>query len=263
MPGHNTNAMKCPRVDATAAAETEAYHKTARALLTKLGFDPDNLNKECLVDRRYITPMNYFCCTGNLTMCQYLVFYCGAACRKINNDGWFPLFYAAANGHVEICQWLVHHCGAHEDIRRVTMHGRSPLLEALRYYVKNGNFDIVQCCILNGALLAPRDDGDSGGIDDRVMRKDFTPVYSPIEGWQDDVRLRLLAWAQNVVTNHDNVTLLSASSPPLVIFDGKSGILKLVVDYVGNPTPEELRLFRRLLELLPVFIADVPFVLRP
>ena len=215
MPGHNTNAMKCPRVDATAAAETEAYHKTARALLTKLGFDPDNLNKECLVDRRYITPMNYFCCTGNLTMCQYLVFYCGAACRKINNDGWFPLFYAAANGHVEICQWLVHHCGAHEDIRRVTMHGRSPLLEALRYYVKNGNFDIVQCCILNGALLAPRDDGDSGGIDDRVMRKDFTPVYSPIEGWQDDVRLRLLAWAQNVVTNHDNVTLLSASSPPI------------------------------------------------
>ena len=138
-----------------------------------------------------------------------------------------------------------------------------PLARSSPILCQKRKFDIVQCCILNGALLAPRDDGDSGGIDDRVMRKDFTQVYSPIEGWQDDVRLRLLAWAQNVVTNHDNVTLLSASSPPLVIFDGKSGILKLVVDYVGNPTPEELRLFRRLLELLPVFIADVPFVLRP
>ena len=71
----------------------------------------------------------------------------------------------------------MHHCGAHEDIRRVTRRGSSSLREALRYYVKNENFDIVPWCILNGAL-APRDDVDGGGIDDRVMRNDFFSEFS-------------------------------------------------------------------------------------
>ena len=150
--------MKCSRVDATAAAaaaEAEAYHKTARALLTKLGFDPDNLNKECLVDRRYITPMNYFCCTGNLTMCQYVVSR-GADWRTMNKDGWYGSLCFTPQQMVKwrsvssSCITVVH-----TKIRRVTRRGSSSLREALRYYVKNENFDIVPWCILHGALAPP------------------------------------------------------------------------------------------------------------
>jgi len=46
----------------------------------------------------------------------------------------------------------------------------------------------------------------------------------------------------------------------LVIFDGKSGILELVAEYVENPKSQELRIFRRLMDVLPTLIADVPFI---
>ena len=77
MPGHTTNHMKGPRV-ATAEDEDEAYGKTARALLKMKEFDPDNLNEE---DENGMTPMLYFCVTGNLQMCRYLIAH-GADCRK-------------------------------------------------------------------------------------------------------------------------------------------------------------------------------------
>ena len=47
--------------------------------------------------------------------------------------------------------------------------------------------------------------------------------------------------------------------PTLVIFNGKSGILQLISEYVGNPTAQDLLTFRQLIHLLPVFIEDAPF----
>ena len=39
--------------------------------------------------------------------------------------------------------------------------------------------------------------------------------------------------------------------PTLVIFNGKSGILQLISEYVGNPTAQDLLTFRQLIHLLP------------
>ena len=47
---------------------------------------------------------------------------------------------------------------------------------------------------------------------------------------------------------------------PLVLLKGKSGLLKLMVDYAGYPTPHELRMFRSLIRRLSAYIEDVPFV---
>ena len=165
------------------------------------------------------------------------------------------MFWAAMGGRLEIIKFLSCDGIAHDDIRRVNRFGCSPFRIALHF----DHVAVWKWLILNGALAPSDDDFDGGVIIDNMMMRNNICQLDNVP-WDDDKRLTVLALAQNVVTNHDNVTLLSASSPPLVIFDGKSGILKLVVDYVGNPTPEELCLFRRLLKLLPAFIADVPFV---
>ena len=78
------------------------------------------------------------------------------------------------------------------------------------------------------------------------------------------------------VTTHENVifilkgTIVSSSyktttskriklSPPLGIFNGKSGILELIAEYCGNPKVRDLRIFRQLIHLLPAFIEDIPY----
>ena len=126
-----------------------------------------------------------------------------------------------------------------------------------------------------------------GGIDDIVMRRDLDQAYGE---WDEDERLPLLSWAQDAVTTHEHFqlflkgTILSSStfrrhpkneyatrskrmrlsstttSSSLVTFKGKSGILELISKYLGNPKPQELRIFRQLIRLLSTFIEDVPFV---
>ena len=44
------------------------------------------------------------------------------------------------------------------------------------------------------------------------------------------------------------------------MFKGKSGILELISKYLGNLKPQELRILRQLIRLLPTFIEKVPFV---
>ena len=104
--------------------------------------------------------------------------------------------------------------------------------------------------------------------------------------WRDDRRLPILAWAQETVTTHANFqllltgTIVSASSvrrhpknryrtrskrtkvshSPLEQLNGKSGVLKVVAEYAGYPTPQELRTLRQLIRLLTAFIKEVPFV---
>lgn len=257
-----TNDMKDTRV----AAEEKMNDKTARALLTKDGFDSDDVNKK---DSEGWTPIQHYCCRGNLKMCRYL-FSRGANCRNLNIYGWFPMFAAAANGHLKIVQWLYHVVGAHEDIRRiVTRSGFSPLRIAL----EGQHFDVAKWLILIGAL-APHDDIDGGGIDDMVMRRDFRQRHI----WRGDTRLPILSWAQDAVTTHDNVShnvtlfltgtihrrpkkqmkvSLSSCSSPLMQFNGKYGILELITHYVAG-TQQQLRTLRQLMDRLPALIADVP-----
>ena len=213
-------------------------------------------------------------------MCRYLIAR-GADCRKGDSYGIFPLYVAAANGRLEIIKLLYHDGGAHDDIRRVTREGYSPLRVALRY----GHFDVVQWMILNEALSTPRD--VDGVIDDTIMRNDLRPVSGA--SWDYDKRRTVLSWAQNSVAAYENVKLfltgtnVSASSvrrhsnnpyatrsrkrmkvvspsSPLVIFKGKSGILELIAHYIAG-TPQQLRTLRQLVDHLPALIADVPFVI--
>ena len=166
-------------------------------------------------------------------------------------------------------------CFPHEDIRKVNREGWSPLRVALH----NGHFHVVHWLIRNGAL-APLGDANDGGIDDAIMRIDLRQEIG--DHWQEDKRLTVLAWAQTSVAAYENVnvfltgTLVSASSSsvcatrshkrrkvspsPLVIFNGKSGILELIAHYSAE-TPQQLRTRRQLVNLLPAFIADVPFVI--
>ena len=225
-------------------------------------------------------------------MIQYLVSR-GADCRKTNTNGGFPMYYAAAWGHIEVVQWLFHHGGAKEDIRKVLRSGQaleqyilqSTACSPLHTALLRGYFDVVHWLILNGAL-ASRDDVDICIIDDIVMRRDL----GQHDSWSEDKRLPILSWAQDAITTHDMIqlflkgTILSSSSfrrhpnneyatrskrmrlsstttsSSLVMFKGKSGILELISKYLGNPKPQELRIFRQLIRLLSTFIEDVPFV---
>ena len=262
--------------------DDENDDKTARALLTRFGFDPDNLNKLCYSKWGMITPIDYFSAKGNFTMIRYLVSRGADYCRNVDdNCGSFPMYYAAYGGHLDIIRFLSYDGGAHDDIRRQNICGNSPLYIALY----TDHFEVVYWLIRNRAL-APRADVAGGGIiDAAIMRRDFRPIS--YFAWKDDKRLPILAWAQDNVTNYERIhlflkgTIVSSStlrrhpkndyvtrskrmkvSPsPLVMFKGKSGILELVAEYVGYPTAaHELRIFRQLIDLLPAFIEDVPFV---
>lgn len=199
-------------------------------------------------------------------MCRYLFSRC-ADCWKTDELGCCPMFCAAANNHVEVVEWLFHHGGAKDDVRKPNMSGNSPLFMALY----NNYVEVGKRLILNGALFS-RYNGVV--IDARIMRNDLRPVSGIV--WNDDKRLSLLSWAQDAVTTHENVifilkgTIVSSSyktttskriklSPPLGIFNGKSGILELIAEYCGNPKVRDLRIFRQLIHLLPAFIEDIPY----
>merc|ERR1712028_140622 len=99
---------------------------------------------------------------------------------------------------------------------------------------------------------------------------DLSPTYSTGQSrqWGSDKRETVHAWAQDIVTTHDNVVTLlltgmivrsNQASSSLVVFNGTSGILELIAHYVAG-TPQQVRTTRQLLVLLPAFIDDTPFV---
>merc|ERR1711865_548262 len=140
------------------------------------------------------------------------------------------MYVAAMDGHLELVQFLSHEGGAHDDIWKVTMDGSSPLSMALF----NDHFDVVYWLLLNGALWSPHDgdwfrwwqgriDGgivqerirgwmDDNGtiINEETMRRDLSPTYSTGQSrqWGSDKRDTVHAWAQDIVTTHDNVVTL-------------------------------------------------------
>ena len=275
-----------PRVAAAADEEEEEDH-TAQALLTEDGFDRNDLNQR---DRGGRTPMTYYSGRGNVSMVRYLIAR-GADCRKTDMFGHFPLYVAACYGHLDIIKLLSHDGAAHEDIRRVNISGASPLLVALR----EDHFDAVYWLLLNGALWSPHDgdwfrwwqgridggivqerergwieDGvDNGSISDATLRNDLSPTYSNfLRKYGPDKRETVLAWAQDIVTNHDTVVTLlltgmivrsNQTSSSLVVFKGTSGILEVIALYMAEITPQQVRMLRQLMVLLRAFIDDTQF----
>ena len=258
MIGRNTNDTKRRRI---ATAEDEAYNKMARALLEEKGFDLDDVNMICYI-RRWgsTTPMIYFSAAGDLRMCRYLLSR-GADCRKNDLQGGCPMYWAACRGLLEIVRFLSHDGGAQEDIRKDTRRGLSPLWVALG----NVHFEVVYWLLLNGALAPPRYDVDGGGIDDAIMRRDLRQIRI----WNGDRRSTVLSWAHDAVATHENVVQLlvtgtivrsnSQESSLLVKFKGTSGILELIARFVSG-TKQQLRTLRQLMDRLPAFIDDTPFV---
>lgn len=250
--------------------------RKARELLKTIGFDPENVNKVCAVyydeeedASRTVTPMIYFSRKGCIKMCDYLLSR-GADCRKTTKLGiLFPMYAAAVHGNVNVCDWLFRH-GAKEDIRKQNLYGNSPLSIAMSHLSPISWLEVVPWLILNGAL------SPDGVIDDATMRKDLCPKSF----WYCDNRPKLLSWAEDVVTTHSNVRLFlkgtcitspsssyetrnkkrKTSPSPLVTFNGKSGILELIADHVGNPKANDLRTVCQLIDLLPAFIEDTPFI---
>ena len=182
-------------------------------------------------------------------MVRYLISIRGADCRIRTRFEYFPLYWAAACGHLEIVRFLSQVGGAHEDIRKVTMYGECPLRVAL----ENGHFEVVQWLILNGAL-ALRDDMDGGGIDDAIMRSDLRQGRI----WREDRRRTVVSWARGAVTTHDNVTVL-LTGMNLFPDEEVPEVLELIAHYVVG-TQQQLRTLRQLIDRLPAFIDDVPFV---
>ena len=247
--------------------------RKARALMKEDGFDPDDINK--VEGMLHMTPMHYYCRHGNLKMIQYL-FSRGADCRKTDRYGSSPMYLAAYGGHFEVIKWLVHYGGAKEDIRKYeeSCGGFSALRIALEFGFEN----IVKWMILNEALSTRYDD-----VFDATMMRNHLGQASH-SNWEDDKRLAILSWAQGAITIHDNFQLFlkgtivstsfyetgttskrmklspsSSLSSPLVIFNGKSGILELISEYVGIPSAKDLRTYRQVNDLLSAFIEDVPF----
>ena len=234
---------------------------TARALLKEKGFNPEDVEQ---VDEwgNDETPLLYFCEMGNLQMVLYLISRRGADCSKANSSGEFPMYVAARWGHLKIVDVLFHDGGAHEDVRRVNDGGASPLEKAFYF----GHFPVVQWLILNGALSSPLRRRTRSSIHNYTMRRALRPgnMYCKY-----DPRLTVLAWAQNAVTAHDNITVLltgthpKSSLSPLQVLNGKPGLLKVIADYAGYPTPHEFRIFRSLLQRLSAFIDELPILPNP
>ena len=251
--------------------------KKARTLLKEIGFDPENVNERCHKNNLHlgvgnvwgvrgsnysITPMIYFCRLGNLDMCRYL-FSRGADCtQSSSNNFWFPMYAAALGGSLDLCQWLFHHGGAKDDIGKKNSCNYTPLKVAINHNGKCG-LEVSKWLILNGVLCIPFNPDASIGsvITDDAVKNNLTPEC----GWTINRRPELLLWAREVVTTHQHFMLflkgtVTSSSSLLETFNGKSGILELIGEYVGNPKAKDVRTLRQLIELLSAFIEEWPLL---
>ena len=221
-----------------------AASAAARAKLTMCKYNPDDLNQE---NEYGSTPVTFFSQQGNLQMVQYCIDH-GADCRKADMFGDFPMIRAVGQGHLEILELLYHRGGAHEDVRRQTKWGWSPLRIAFIIW----HVPVIQWLIWNGALASR--DGD-GGMDDAIVRRDLRQG----NGWREDKRETVLSWARGAVTTYDNFQLFLTSTS--FTFNGKQlpGELESIAHYVAG-TPQQLHTLRQLIHHLSAFIAEVPFV---
>ena len=277
---------------------------TARTLLTDIGFDSDNINKQCMCKRFYpggsqgsiTTPLIYFCHYGNINMCHYLLSR-GADVTESTQDGrFFPLMAAARGGHFNVCKLLFDADGATDaEFARQTIDKDSPLCNALHFYrisTRTIGLDIALWILLNDSNLYHTNTVRMNELSLRTRIHPSTPV-----NYHGDTRPKLLAWARIALRNHEHVKLFlkgtlvppswsssslrqnidtiyetrstkrrkqlevssSSSISPLLMFTGKSGILKLIGDFAGNPIPKDVRSLRQFVTIVSDFIEDTPW----
>ena len=224
----------------TSAVVEEEQDKTARALLTEDGYDPEDLNK---VDNMYgYTSLIYYSRTGNVTMVRYLILR-DADGQTTDRDGCPPMQWAAANGHVEILKLLS--LFAHEDIVKPTRNGDTPV----RIAFLNDHFEVVYWLLRNGALAPTptRFDWDGGRIHDLTMRTDLLPTYGTHGKGGDDKRRTVLSWARKTVATKESAK---------VYFTTEATVFSRTLELLE----QTLQTLRPLIRLLSAFIAEVPFV---
>ena len=148
------------------------------------GFDPENICQKRYTrgDDLLISPMGYFAGEGDLPMMRWL-YVNGADTRDEDVDFWFPMCTAALGGHPDSSKWLFDH-GADSDIKRRTYDDLSPLS---LIFDESEKRDVSRWLILKGALC---EDGDSGGLDLGLVRKDLNRFRGCVEE-----RRTLLEWA--------------------------------------------------------------------
>lgn len=237
------------------------------AFFKKRGFVSEDFNTERVridsLSSYSITPMNYCCQKGYLRLCQYLYYRHGVDCRKRDSNDDYPMCVAAQNGYDNILRWLYLDGGVHEDIGIQNGRGESALSLALEFDHRHS----WKWLLLNGGLPPG---------DDARLRHDFKQrpyCYFPV-----DQRLDVFEWAQDTVATRDNVLKLlltglidrrhpkntyatrsSQNVSSLTVFKTFQGILELILHFAVG-TPQQLRTPRQLIERLPIFMREVPFV---
>ena len=207
----------------------------------------------------------------------------------------FPMLDAALAGHVDVCKWLFQH-GAARDVTRRNVNGSSPLSLSFdewrnrnvsRWLILNGalckdddsgNLDVE---IMKRDLGRYRESGKQrpkllkwarehhqsrSSVDVFLMGTLSTLTYSEAKLRESLLtRIRSTEAVDRLLrhTPPDEYPLLWGEihpqriDCPLAAFAGKSGILKLIADYVGSMRGREARIVRQLTELLPGVNAEL------
>ena len=150
--------------------------KTAREKLKAAGFDPDDVhtarsNLELPSAELYgnnwfnITPMAYFACNGDLSMCRYLHHVRGAVTTKAAQEHrtrpdepviWYPIYAAAYESQFDTVKWLYQN-GSKSEILKVDKGGSSAISTGFyaqkgRAPLRKGAVDFAKWLILEGVL---------------------------------------------------------------------------------------------------------------
>ena len=205
---------------------------TAREKMEEVGLDPNDVKKQCrlteeaaddldLFGERTMSPMSYFCNTGDLKMCRYLLSK-GASTTEASEYQytdkrcwWFPMYTAAIGGQLEACKWLCKH-GAEGDINKTNEGDFSPVHCSFSSWCKRQHEGAVcRWLILKGALS-----DDTGRIDSKILCRDLESEYDPdydVDGWIDE-RPNVLRWAQEAVQAHDRFMVFLSGTLPVPKF---------------------------------------------
>ena len=117
-------------------------------ILTKLGFDPEDINKAYCIDGRMELHFNtLFLLPWNFKHVPVFTF---LWCRLEKNNKYFWIVSNVLHGHLEVMKWLFNRGGAQGDIQNPDR-SNSPLRIALEL----GHFEVVKWLILNGSFSTP------------------------------------------------------------------------------------------------------------
>jgi hypothetical protein len=239
-----------------------------------------------------IKPMGYFAKKGDLPMMRWL-YVNGADTRDQDVVNWFPMYQAAMCGHLDVCKWLFQH-GAAGDIKRTAPSGSNPL--SVSFPGSDKPRDLSRWLILRGALCKEGDAGDldvdlmRSSLNWHIP---FAEERSELLKWAREhyqsrssfkmfsmgtlskkteystTKLRDALMAK--IGTSSTVDQILANTPldqHRLLWDdmfpqcvpaiaGKSGVLKLIENYVGIMRGREARIIRNLTELLPGVMNDL------